>query len=317
MRTNETMLDALNAGLHMIGHAFVVFRRFPVFILPLLGCWIVYAVIILYLEFGSTGNQILEISDFLSVFALIFVFTSVLAFSGFVVLELIQQVESGRTPKLFAATRDALRENFVKAIPIILVWSALWFVLTVLSAIFSRRKSDRGSDRLSMQSAARTFAKSDTSFFSFRNYFRMLNKALRMQAFLILPAIAWLNCGPSNATKLGHSVSRQHLKHFASGFILSEGVAMIIFLPAGLLIVFVDQGNYSLPDAIWLGVIIYCAVGWSLVIYVEQMFAAELFLWHLKWSRENERRASLNLPAVALGEVARPDLLDDVSELLI
>ena len=58
MRTNETMLDALNAGLHMIGHAFVVFRRFPVFILPLLGCWIVYAVIILYLEFGSTGNQI-------------------------------------------------------------------------------------------------------------------------------------------------------------------------------------------------------------------------------------------------------------------
>ena len=309
----QTLFQAFGDGLHMIGHAFSVFRRYPVFLLPLLGCWCVYAPVVLYFKFGAhsfSGASVLWL-----VFAAILVLSSALAFSGLVLLELIQQVETGRQPKLFHATRDAARHNFVKALPIILVWASLWFFLTLLSAIFSKRRSDHRDDNLNMENAARTFS-GGVSFFSLRNLFRMLNKALRMLVFLILPAIAWLDCGPLKATKLGFVAVRQHLRHFAAGFILSEVVAMLIFLPTGILIYVVDQGNYSLPDAAWLGVIFYCAFGWSFVIYIEQMFAAELFLWHIKWCDENKELASQNLSPKTLSEIQRPSLLDDVAELL-
>ncbi len=137
-----------------------------------------------------------------------------------------------------------------------------------------------------------------------------------MLVFLILPSIAWLDCGPVDATKRGYAALQHHLGRFAAGLILSEVVALIISLPLTVFFYIVDGGNHSVPDVVWLGVIFYGAFGWSFVIYIEQMFAAELFLWHLKWTTENEKRESLNLPPVSLDDIKRPDLLDDVSDLL-
>ena len=136
------MFEAIDDGLHMIGHAFSVFRRYPVFILPLLGCWCVYAPLILYFKYGAQWDRLSTASALWLVFAAIFVLSSVFAFSGLVVLELIQHVESGERPRIRRATFDALRHNFVKALPIIVVWAALWFFLTILSAVVSKRRRD-------------------------------------------------------------------------------------------------------------------------------------------------------------------------------
>lgn len=108
----------------------------------------------------------------------------------------------------------------------------------------------------------------------------------------------------------------QHLRHFAAGFILSEGIAILIVLPLSLLLLIMDRGNYSLPDAVWIAVIFYDPFSWSLIIPIEQMCAAGLFLWHLKWCRENKKLASRNLPPVLLAEITCPSLLDNIAAVL-
>ena len=308
------MFKAINDGLHMIGHTFSVIGQYPVFILPLLGCWCIYAPLILYFKFSIPWEQQSLTVSLLLVFAAIFVLSAALSFSALVVLAMIQHIETGKEPDLLRAIGDAMTKSLVRALPIIVVWAALWFFLAVLSAMFSKRDGDSDDNEMNVENAARTLAGGGFSIFSIKNLIRLLNKALRMIVFLILPAIAWTNCGPIEATKRGFTALRKHLGQFATGFILSEGVALIIGIPIGLLLYL--KGDHPLPDIVWLGVIFYCAFGWSFVMYVEQMFAAELFLWHVKWERENKKLAEQNLPPVSLSEVERPSLLDNVYELL-
>ena len=308
------MFKAINDGLHMIGHTFSVIRQYPVFILPLLGCWCVYAPLILYFKFGIAWEQQSLTVSLSLVFAAIFVLSSALSFSALVVLEMIQHIETGKEPDLLRAVFDAVSKNLFRALPIIVVWAMLWFFLTVLSAMFSKKDDDDNDREMNVENAARALAGGGFSYFSIKNLIRLLNKALRMVVFLILPAIAWMDCGPIEATKRGFTALRQHLGQFATGFILSEGVAVLIGLPIGLLLYL--KGDHPLPDIVWLGVIFYSAFGWSFVMYVEQMFAAELFLWHVKWQRENKKLVEQNLPPVSLSEVPRPSLLDNIPELL-
>ena len=307
------MFKSITNGMQMIGHSFAVISRYPVFILPLLGCWSLYAPLILYFKFSIPWEQQSLTVSLLLVFAAIFVLSSAFSIATLVVLEMIQHVESGKRPDLISAIGDAVTKNLIRALPIIVVWSLLWFFLTVLSALFSKRKND-GDSELNMESAARTFVGNGGAYFSLRTLFRLMNKALRMVVFLILPAIAWQDCGPIEATKRGITALRTHLGQFATGFILSEGVAIVLSIPIGILLYF--KGDHPLPDIVWSGVIVYCAFSWSFVMYVEQMFAAELFLWHLKWQCENKKLAQQNLPPVSLYEVTRPCLLDHVSELI-
>ena len=46
------------------------------------------------------------------------------------------------------------------------------------------------------------------------------------------------------------------------------------------------DANY--PDSLWMAIIIYIGFSWSLSILIEQLFVAELYLWHLIWEQEKE-----------------------------
>ena len=315
-RIYEFGTDFLDDGLQMVGRAVSIFKKYPVFLVPLIACWCVFAALILYIEFGATSSQVFASGGLTSVFILFCVLASVLATSSLVLLEMIRDVELGKKPRLLRAGYRTIRHHLIRATPIILVWAAAWLFVTMLSAIFSRRRKDREDreDRdLSMENAARTLA-GGTPIFSIRYLFKLLNKAIRLFVFLILPGIVWLGCGPVSATRHGYSALMNHLKKFASGFILSEAVAILIGLPLMVFWQIADGGGFEIPDLVWLGVIVYAAFGWSFATYVEQILAAELFLWHLKWDRENQRRESLNLPPIRIDDLPRPDLLDDINE---
>ena len=53
---------------------------------------------------------------------------------------------------------------------------------------------------------------------------------------------------------------------------------------------------------------LYIGCAWSYSIYLEQMFMAELYLWHLKWERSGK--------AGSIEQIPPPQLLDNVHELL-
>ncbi len=71
-------------------------------------------------------------------------------------------------------------------------------------------------------------------------------------------------------------------------------------------IYFVNKAHVHLPNEIWIAIIIYEGIIWSLGIYLEQMSVALLYLWHLKWVQ--------NGSVGDLSSFIKPNLLKDFEE---
>jgi len=100
-----------------------------------------------------------------------------------------------------------------------------------------------------------------------------------------------------------------------TGFSLTYVLAGLLFLPVSLLMFAVDEGLLTLSSTQWCLVIGYSGLVWTVSIYMEQMFVADLFLWHKEYEQAvaAARRRGHERPSIR--EVPRPTLLDDVASL--
>lgn len=137
-----------------------------------------------------------------------------------------------------------------------------------------------------------------------------------MIVFLILPAIAWENLSFGKAIKRGIGIFKAHLSEFVTGFVLTWAVAVIIFLPPGILFYISDNLKLTFPTWAWVTTIIYIAFAWIYSIYLEQMFTAELYLWYLKWEKQIEKEKRAGKTLSKLKDVKRPSVLDETPGLL-
>lgn len=299
----------------LVGDSIEVFRHHPRFLVPLLAVWAVYAPTVLYLKYSVNWDVIPAERALLLNLGVVLLFAFLLACSCSVLLELIQQLESGQNPSLSRAAAATLRSNLLKMLPIILVWTVVWFVLLVIQAMLSKKKRRGAQESFSAESAAKTLA-GYGQFSLSAAFFHALNKGIRMVVFLILPAIAWENLGFMRAVKKGLTVFRTHLAHFSAGFVLTELIAVVLFLPPAILFWISDALDVQFPSIVWVAIILYIGMAWSYSIYLEQMFTAELYLWHLKWEREVKARQLRGEQLPELEEIPLPHLLDEVHELL-
>ena len=307
------MFDGIRNGSEVIRESLKVFRKHPVFLVPLFGCWLMYAPIIIYFTYFFPWKQYSTLQISFTIFFVIFTFSFILSLSNLLLLELIQQLESGKKFNLVSAFFEVLSKDLIKTLPITIVWVIIWFILTLIEVLLS--KIENGSEEFSAENTAKTLAGYERFSLS-RAFFEALQKGIRMIVFLILPAIAWEDKSPIKATKKGLGVLKIHLAEFATGFALTELAAIIVFLPPTILFVISDELEVTFPDFVWYITIIYCAFAWSFSLFLEQMFAAELYLWHLIWEKECSMAKAENRELPKLRDVRMPSVLDDISDLL-
>ena len=304
-------MGAFGRGWGLVVHSLNVFRSYPSFLVPLLGVWAVYVPGILYLRYGYRWDAHGLRQDLAIVFLFIFALSFLILMSCAVVLDMIRQIETGE-PSLSRAVAKAFARDIFKVLPLAVVWALVWFLLTLVEAIFSKKDRDE-DDTLTAQNAAETIA--NYRDFSFSSAFiEALQKGVRMVVFLIMPAIVWENLPVVDATKKGLAVLRAHLSDFGAGYALTYAAAAVVFLPPAIIFELGTgrHGNPPLvhfPGSVWVATVIYMGLAWSFTIYLEQMFMAQLYLWHMKWE-ESVSRAKLNhQPLPVFGDVARPELL--------
>lgn len=303
-------------GWKLVLHAIAAFRQYPCLILPILIVWLVYAPSVLYFKFyfdwqrHSTGDT-LVIAFFLVAF-----FSLLILLACDVLLKLIEQMEDD-TPSMLSAVTATLRKDLLNILPLALAWAFIWFALTLLEAVLSRRdEDDSGDPELDAQSAAEAIA--DYGSFSFSAAFlEALKKGVRMVVFLILPAIAWGNMNFIQATEKGLVVLKTHLGEFARGYALTYAAAAVVFLPPAIIFTLGERHHHQaplvhFPDAVWVATIIYCGLAWSFCLYLEQMFVAQLYLWHMKWERKFEVARLSKRPLPEFKSIEPPALLAKV-----
>ena len=114
----------------------------------------------------------------------------------------------------------------------------------------------------------------------------------------------------------GLSVAQSHKAEFATGFVLTELAAMIVFLPPSIVFVIADNTDVTISDDMWFAVIIYCGFAWSFSLLMEQLFTAELYLWDMKWREARATARDHDQPAPKLSDIPRPSIMDDNADLL-
>ena len=253
------------------------------------------------------------------IFLIYFGASFLIGISCLLLLEIAQQVESEENICLFKALKDCFLRDFIKAFPVLIIWSIIWFILVVIQALFSKKKSsDKGKDeRLTAKSAAETLAGKSEGFSLTGVFFRALQKGVRMIVFLILPAVAWEDLSPVKAIKKGSNVFRNNIPEFLTGLALTELFSIIVFLPVTIIFILYYKVEIIFPEYVWYIVLVYIAFAWSLSFLVEQLYVAELYLWHIKWENEQKIAKAQGKELPKLMDVKKPSFFDNVQSLKV
>jgi len=305
-------------GWQLIVSTLKIFQKYPIFIVPIIIVWLIYAPIIIYLKYFFPWNNFGFGAILGIIFFMLFIFSFIILISCAIVLELIQQLETGKELCLGSAIQETMNKDLAKIFPIALIWAIIWFILTIIEALLS--KKEEGKKEFNAENAAKTLA-NYREFSLSRAFIEALAKGIRMIIFLILPAVAWEDLGFVDAIKKGLRVLRSHLAEFASGYALTYVAATIVFLPPAIMFELGTgrHGNPPLihfPDSVWVGVIVYIGFAWSFCMYLEQMFTANLYLWHLKWERKVDSAKKEGQPLPDFVDIEQPSLLDNIPDLV-
>lgn len=308
----RTKTASLRNGFALIKDLISTLLENPGILFPLIFCWLIIATLVTYLEFFFPWDNYALGGRLLILFIVLLLYSFVFSFSCLILLELIKQNESGRPVHLLTATLRVVTVDLVRALPITFIWAILWFVLSILEAIFSRKTLK--DKEFTVENVAATLAGFEDIPLS-EAFFAALEKGLRMIVFLILPAIAWENFTPFKSIKKGLVISKEHLGEFMTGFVLTEMAAACVFLPPAIIFILWEL-HVPIHDYIWFATILYCMVAWSFSMFMEQMFSAGLYLWHLKWEdaccvAKTEGREIPNLE-----DIKRPIIMDNVPDLM-
>lgn len=307
------MFARIKTGYELISASINLFFRRPILVLPIFICWLIYAPTVIYLEYifpwDANGNLI----NLMVISGVILLFSFILSLSSLIQLELIEQIETDQPARYGAAFLLVIKRDIIRAFPIMLVWALVWFLFAILEMLFSR--GQRQQKELTAENVAKTLANTGATSFTMAAI-RSAQKGVRMIVFLVLPAIAWEEMAPVQAWQRGYAILKQRMLEFATGFVLTELAAGIVFFPPALLFTIVGKLKLELPMSAWAATIIYCGFAWSFMIFLEQMFSAELYLWHLSWENECRKAKLENRGIPSLAQVRRPSLLDTMPNLL-
>lgn len=308
------MFKGLKNGWDVINASISAFFKHPIFLLPLLTVWIIYAPTIIYLKWHFNWTQYNTSETAAIVFFIIFGFSLLLTLSCSILLELIQQKETGNKFNLLKSLKETLTKNIIQIIVLAFFWAILWFILTTLEAFLSKRNSSSEKETENAENMARTIANTgNVSLTSFS--FDALKKGIRMIVFLIMPAFAWENFGIGKSIKRGLSILKQRIPEFITGYTLSYLAAAIVFIPPAIMFK-LSKDHVEFPDEAWVLCIIYIAFAWSYTIYLEQMFTAELYLRQMMWEKDVRKAIARGKKPPKFGQTISPSIVDDNADLI-
>lgn len=310
----QDFLSSIDNTFKILGDTISILIKYPTLLVPMFISWIIYASLVIYFYYYFNWESVQSLSAGLWIFFLIiFVCCFIFSFSALVVLEIIQQIETGSKLSFFKALDEVLRKDLLKAFPIMLVWAIIWFILEVLEMIL--RKDKNSTRENSYENMAKTLSGYES--FSIAGLtFDLIKSGVRLIVFFIYPAIAWEDLSTMRAVKKGFKSIKNNVSEFIIGFLSIEAIAVFIFLPAGIMFFLTDEVGIVFSDTTWMLVILYIGIATSLYLFLQQIFAALLYMWNMKWEREALKAVKNNMPLPKLSEVKKPDLLDNIPDLM-
>lgn len=307
------MFKSIDNAFDLIVSSFRIFWKYPYLILPVFIVWIFYAPSLIYMKYHFPWKEYNLTGQITFAYLYIYLLAFLLTFSCSILMELLQQNEMGKKFSFSKAIGDSFSRNFSHIVVITIIWSLIWFLLIILQVIFSKKRSSN-SDEQTLEGIAQTLSGQSSESSLFNSSIDAIKKGVRMISFLIMPAVAWLDLGIEESFSKGIQVLKLRKKEFIAGFGLTIIVEILIFAYPAWMFTMSHKG-VEFSDLSWYICILYIGIATSYLIYIEQMFAAELFLWHLEYEKQVKKAIESNEAIPEFNDVKRPVLLDEIPDL--
>lgn len=263
--------------------------KYPIFYFPIIVTLFTIIPTCLFLSYEIIHNLGLEFSKILIVLlagmTIFFVIAIVFAVTNSITLEIFEQIEKGKKPSLRKALSDTFNLNVIKMIPLIFGWSLLWFFLFPIDFLLG-----------------------------IIGYHYL--KSYRMMVYLTIPGIAWKNLSLKSASKDAFEVVKKNELDFS----ILTGLTLSIYATSVPLII---QTLLQRPDVYmffpswaWMAILGYALFVFCMISFVEQLIAADLYLWYLKWKKVCANSRETNFIEWSMWSVEKPSVLDGIPEFI-
>ncbi len=298
------MFKWLKRSWSLAEYSLAVFKRYPILFLPLLGVWLMYALIMVYFKDFFNWSDVSRQYFPWAIFYILFFVSLFILLSYSFLLEFIQQIESGQEPKITNVALLTYTKNFLGIFFLAFIWTLLYILLTAIELVLfflagSKRSKNKNAIKTSI---SYQFQGNIILLFSF------IQKGLRMLIFLIMPAIVWEDKSVFESFRRGKHVFEESINEFAANFLITDIIFIFIILP--VIMVFITGGYVGMSPDLKNAIVFLVGFVWLYSLYLEQFFSAELFLWNIK--REKEERFGKK---VSLSKIPRPSLLNGIPEM--
>ena len=216
------------------------------------------------------------------------------------IVELLEQHETTGVMNPFTALGDLLTKDLWRALPIIILWSIIDFLISLLINMLAAARRDRKNSR-------RRHRKSwlEHALEAFQIMFRMK----MMLAFTI---IGWDSKGPIASYDRASHIYKTNFSTGLTGVGLSKFVSFISMVPA-ILVLVIGQNIGAPQGTLYTIVLVYLIIAWSIGRLIEQLYVSELYLWHLHY--ETAKQRSTSNKTLTLIDVKRPSFSDNKQDL--
>lgn len=309
------MLNDFKRGYRLLRDSVTVFKIHPILALPIAVVAIIQSAVVVYYKYYLDIDTLSTEAVLGVLFGIVFFFTFSLTVACSLLVELIKHIETNQKTSLANALFKTLLN--IKRLGIIsFVWAIIDFILLIIQALLSRDREDPSDP--SSKNIAATLSGQGASMSIWQYGIQLLRKKLRMVAFLTIPAVSWDDLNAKQAIDKSFHVVRGNFPQFFSGFLLTEAAAIIIFLVPGICFLIESKGLVEFSDTAWNILTLYCVIGTSVYYYLEQMFCAELYLWHRKFERAVfQAEKAGDAPPTRMSDVSPPSILDNIPDLEI
>lgn len=296
-----------------IGRSFKLIKDFPVFFYPVLfsvtlkGFFAIHMLDYLYKAYPNGGADT-TLSGILSLlFLILFVFSLIEGITASLVFEIIEHLKKKEKPSLIKAIIDSISFNFIRMLPLIVMWTLIRFIFAIIDAIISALTSDKDGNQ---SYTGKAISKG----------LEAILDIIKLSVMLMYPAIAWEGKGSWSALKKGARYARTELGKIVSGKLTLDLMEFIIYLPSCiflyLYVKITGDSNFEHFGYFgWTGIIAYTVLAKSIYEFVEILYVAELYTWASTYETEKSLAITENRKIPNFRNVERPNIIGIVREL--
>lgn len=283
-------------------------KKYPILLFPIFITWLCIAGIAVYLHYYFIFPEVLW-QVLLICFGIFWAITFILSFSCAMMVELVRQIETDGKVSLQEAFLSS-SGNIVKLLWISCIWAVVWFILFIIEVLLSKDKEKRSRQSPNPENIAKTLGWAWSRFSWLGLWVDTLKRIMRMTIFLSIPAMMWKKKWVFWSLWQWIHTIRKHPWEFLWVFASVAVVGILMALPLAIIFWFSEEGT-TFPNYVWIWIIIYEGIIYTFSMYLEQMTAALLYLWHINWQKAQKIPGSED---IHIHDIPRPSLIDDIRE---